>query len=383
MNFEALKKFQDGLTEWRIPGCDCEVRVNHETVYRHHAGYANLETRRPMKGNEFYYLWSASKVMTVTLALRLYEEGRFLLTDPLSEYVPEFAEMTVAERQADGTVVRRKAENPIRILDLFRMTAGFGYNMNTPEILALIEKREGHATAKDMLSAFACQELNFEPGDRWGYSLGHDVLGGFVELLAGETLGEYARKNVFLPLGMEETSYGLPNRPDFEERRITQYRYNAETDSHSLDDGVPSHFLTPDYHSGGAGIVSTVDDYIKFVDALACGGVGKTGERIIGSRTIDVMRRNFLNEHQMRTTKSWSQLAGYGYGLGVRTYVDHTVSGSLGPVGEFGWQGAAGALVIADPENKVAIFYAQAMRNNQEPYILPRLRNLVYTCLER
>ena len=180
---------------------------------------------------------------------------------------------------------------------------------------------------------------------------------------------------------MTETTFGIPARADFKERLATPYIYDEANDSHDLD-GIPRHFLTPEYDSGGAGLVSTLNDYILFVDALANGGVGANGARILSPSTIDLMRTNFLDEHQRRTM-TWTQLSGYGYGLGVRTHIDHTKSGSLGPDGEFGWQGAAGTMVIADPSNRLAVFYAQHMRNSQEPYILPRLRNVVYACLQR
>ena len=138
--------------------------------------------------------------------------------------------------------------------------------------------------------------------------------------------------------------------------------------------------LGPAYDSGGAGLVTTVDDYIRFADMLAMGGVGLTGERILSKATIDLMRTNHLNDAQMKDF-CWIQMAGYGYGLGVRTMVDRT-RGALSPVGEFGWGGAAGAYVLIDPDNRVTAYYAQHMLNNQEPYVHPRLRNLIYSCLE-
>ncbi len=381
MNFKALRDFQDFLTSWRLSGCDCEVRVAHETVHRYRSGYADFEEKRLMRGDEFYYLWSSSKVITAALALKLYEEGRFLLTDPLSAYAPEFAEMQVSEEQSDGTRILRPAKKPILVRDLFTMSAGFNYDLESDAIREVIRAKNGHATARDMLSAFAKHPLYFEPGERWSYSACHDVLGGFIELISGKRLRDYAREAIFEPLGMTDTSYGTPSRADFAERMMKQYIFDDATESRKIEYGEPSHMLTPDYDSGGAGVVSTVDDYITFADAMASGGVAKNGERILTAATIDLMRSDFLGER--RKDMTWSQLTGYSYGLGVRTLVDRVSAGSLGPCGEFGWQGAAGTYVIIDPENRVAVFFAQQMRNSQEPYIAPRLRNHVYACLGR
>ena len=114
---------------------------------------------------------------------------------------------------------------------------------------------------------------------------------------------------------------------------------------------------------------------------MANGGVGANGNRILSRRTIDLMRENALNEEQMRDI-TFGQYCGYGYGLGVRTMVNRSVGGSVGPVGEFGWAGAAGAWVMIDPGNNLAAFYCMHMLNNQEDYIVNRLRNIIYSCLD-
>ena len=138
--------------------------------------------------------------------------------------------------------------------------------------------------------------------------------------------------------------------------------------------------LGPAYDSGGAGLITSVDDYIRFADMLAMGGVGATGERILSKAAIDLMRLNHLNDVQMKDI-NWIQMTGYGYGLGVRTMTDKT-RGSLSPVGEFGWGGAAGAYVLIDPEREMSVYFAEHMRNSLEPFVHPRIRNILYACLE-
>ena len=134
------------------------------------------------------------------------------------------------------------------------------------------------------------------------------------------------------------------------------------------------------YDSGGAGIITTVDDYAKFAAALANSGTGLNNNRILSSATVRLMKTNQLNEAQ-RKTMNWRRLRGYGYGLGVRTLIDKAESGSNSSIGEIGWGGAAGATIIADTEEKVALFYAHHMLNPQEEYYQPRLRNVLYSCL--
>ena len=139
--------------------------------------------------------------------------------------------------------------------------------------------------------------------------------------------------------------------------------------------------LGSEYESGGAGLISSVDDYIKFANVLCNKGKTQKGEKILSECTIDLMRTNHLDKTSMKDF-NWIQMRGYGYGLGVRTMIDKAKGGSLSSIGEFGWGGAAGTYAMIDPENEITVFYAQHMLNNQEPYVHPRIRNIVYQCLE-
>lgn len=381
MDFTYLRDFQDRLTSWRIPGNDCMVKIGHETVYRYQSGFSNMEEGKKMQGDELYYLWSCSKPITCTLALKLYEQGLYLLNDPLYEYMPEFKDMTVAHKNEDGTTRLEPAKNPIRVRDLFTMSAGFTYNMNTPEIQAVKEATNGRCPTREIAKAVAKSPLQFEPGTRWSYSLCHDVLSAFIETVAGMRTRDWAKKVLFDPLGMDDTCYNLPS-PEKMARMAVQYNFRDDLDKALPTAGTCGHMLGSEYDSGGAGIVSTIEDYMKFATAMANGGAAENGERVLASSTIDMMRTNCLNETQLKDF-SWSQLCGYGYGLGVRTMIDPITAGTGGAVGEFGWGGAAGAYLILDPARKLAVVYAHHMLNNQEPWFSPRLRNVVYACLDR
>jgi len=218
------------------------------------------------------------------------------------------------------------------------------------------------------------------------------VLGAVVEVISGKRFRDYVKENIFDPLDMQNSLY---HNESVRDRMAVQYKYfdgGAEDNiarqagAIAAADGYykpvgqeTTGVLGPEFDSGGGGITTTIADYSKFCTALANGGVGATGEKILSSGTIDLLRTNQLSERQMKNF-IWPQLKGYGYGLGVRTLIDKA-AGSTGNLGEFGWGGAAGATVLVDPKEKLSVFYAHQMLNPQESYYQPRLRNVVYGCI--
>lgn len=376
MNFKKLEEFLDHLTSWRIPGCDCTVHIGYDEVFRYQSGYADIESKTPMTPDRTYCLYSAGKVITCAAGMTLFEQGKFLFNDPLWEYIPSFKEMYV--KTADGELV--KAKNEIKVRDIFMMTAGLTYDVSSPSIKKVREENGDNCTTAQIVDAIANEPLIYEPGTFWSYSLGHDVVGRLIEVVSGKTFGEYLQEALFDPLDMKDTGFELTS--DRLARMASKYRYIVDEDRLEKTDHTNVYKISGRYESGGAGLVSTVNDYIKFADAMANGGVGKNGNRILTNASIDLMRTNHLTEKTYGNF-GWKQNAGYGYGLGVRTMVDKAAGDSLSSVGEFGWGGAAGAYAMIDPSKKMAIFYAQHLLNNQEPYVHPRIRNLVYYGLEQ
>lgn len=391
MNFTPLKDFMDRLTAWRIPGNSVSVYYKGNEVFRYMSGYSNLEKREPMSEGKLFNIYSCSKPITVTAALQLFEKGYFLLDDPLYDIIPEYREMYV--KNPDGTVV--KAKNAITIRHLFTMTAGLDYNLGSDSI----QKKAYEITDKKMntLTVAKCiaeEPLSFEPGEKWQYSLCHDVLAATVEAISGKKFRDYVKENIFEPLEMSNSFYHTDET--MYDRICEQYRFvdSTETDFVKLQSGkiasnggtienvgkTVGYVLGDEYDSGGAGVTTTVEDYAKFAAALANHGEGISKNRILASSTVELLRTNQLNATQMQTF-NWPQLKGYGYGLGVRTMTDKAVGGSLGNIGEFGWGGAAGATVIVDPDINLGVFYTHHMLNPQEHYYQPRLRNVIYTCL--
>lgn len=393
MNFTNLKQFMDDMASGRTPGNAIEVYVNGEQAFTYAAGYADLETRKPLTGKEYFYIYSCSKITTVTAGLQLLERGNFLLTDPLYDYIPEYKTMYI--RAENGEC--KEAQNPITVGDLFTMSAGLTYNFNSEGFRKAAELTNGKMDTATAIRCLAMDPLAYEPGTRWQYSLGHDALAGLISILTGMPFREYVRKNIFEPLEMNGCAYHPT--PEILEKMASQYTFVPEGQSavedlveaqkygkadkgHFLNVGkVNSHIRGEEYDSGGAGIITTVSDYVKLMAALANYGKGLTGERILSSASIDLLRTNRLNEVQ-RKDFNWKQLAGYGYGLGVRTMIDKAAGGCIGSLREFGWGGAAGATALIDPERNLAVFYAQHCLNPREEYYQPRLRNILYSCLD-
>ncbi len=392
MDFQYLKNFMDYMAENKSPGNAIEVKIRNECVFKYATGFRNLEKQIPLSGDEHFNIYSCSKITTVTAALQLLEKGKFLLTDPLYDFIPEYKNMYI--KDIDGKI--HKAKEFITIGDLFSMTAGLTYNTDSDGIKKARNLTNGKMNTDIVARCIASDPLSFEPGESWQYSLCHDVLAGVVSIVEGKTFRDYVKQNIFEPLGMTNSVYHITDK--IKGNLASQYRF-IPNDGEQITDIVEAQkygksnngtfidvgtnvelILGEEYDSGGEGITTTISDYIKLMEALANFGLGETGERILSKNTVELMRTNSLNENQLKNF-NWNQLTGYGYGLGVRTLIDKAKSGSLGNIGEFGWGGAAGANAIIDPEIGLSVFYAQHCLNPREEYYQPRLRNVIYACL--
>lgn len=389
MNFKSLKDFMDRLTDGLVPGNSVSVYLKNEEVFRYSSGFADKENKIPMSGDHLINIYSCSKIATVTAAMKLIEDGFILLSDPLYNYIPEFREMTV--KTQSGEI--KKAENPITIGNLFTHTAGFNYNFNADAFKKAREKTNGKMNTLEVIRCLAEEPLSYEPGTKWQYSLAHDVLAAVVEIVSGKRFCEYVSENIFLPCGMKNFSYHAT--PEIEKKMAQQYilETKGEFDAVKAQMGMSeiggavkntglgnSHRLGLCYDSGGSGIITSVNDYALFINALANYGKAKTDEQILSKGSVELLRTNQLTDELLKYF-TWPQLKGYGYGLGVRTLISKAKGGSIGGLGEFGWGGAAGATAIVDPEIGLGVFYAHHMLNPMEDYYQPRLKNVVYKCV--
>ncbi len=380
MNFEPLKSFMDDyLGMLGVPGRDISVYRDHEEVFRYQSGFDDIEESTPVRSDALYQLYSCTKVATCVAATQLIEKGELLTTDPVYAYIPEYRHITVRSVDEKGNEVIRPAKNILTVEHLLTMTAGLDYDITRPALLDTVRRTEGRAPTLDIARALAADPFLFEPGTKYNYSLCLDVIGGLIELVSDMPLGDYMKRYIFDPLGMTETWFRVPEDQFY--RLAVQYEYDVRTGTpRKLEKGSNDLIFGTEYQSGGAGLISSVSDYVLLADALANNGVGKNGNRILSRYGVDLMRANHLGPDVLPTF-AIPQCKGYGYGYGVRSNVDPASVGNLSPVGEFGWDGMRGAYLSADPENRVAIFYAEHM-GGMHPVVLPRLRNVVYSCLE-
>ena len=394
MDFQYLKNFMDMMAAERTPGNAIEIKIGNETVFKYAAGYSDLESKTKLTGDEYFNIFSCSKITTMTAVLQLLEKGKILVTDPLYDYIPEYKTMYVKDE--DGNI--REAKSPITIGNLITMTAGFGYNFKTDAAEKTRALTNGKMNTDVFARCMAEEPLLYDPGEKWRYSLAHDILAGLITIIEGKPFRQYVKENIFDPLGMDKAVYHTDDK--IKSQMASQYRFVPTGQEGEMDivaaqeygksnDGTfvnigkeCAHVIGEEFDSGGAGITTTISDYIKLLEALANFGVGANGERVLTANAVDLMRTNALTEQQFKYF-TWVQLAGYSYGYGVRTLVDRAKAGSIGNVGEIGWGGAAGATAIVDPSINLSVFYTQHCHNPREGFYQPRLRNVIYTSLGR
>lgn len=381
MNFEPVKEFLDTcLPMLGIPGSDTIIYKGHEEVFRYQSGYDNIDLRTPVRPDALYHMYSVTKVSTCVAATQLIERGEIMITDPVSAYFPEYKNITVRVKNPDGTTEIRAAKKPLLVKHLLSMTGGLDYDLNRSGIRRVKENTDGRCPTLDIVRALAEDPFIFDPGENYQYSLCLDVVGGLVELVSGKKLGDYMKENIFEPLGMKNTSFGLTDSKLA--RLATQYLYDENTKMpREVAKDYNPYVFGSEYDSGGAGLISTVEDQILLADALTHLGMGKSGNRILSSYGTNLMRTNILNDIQRSTFNNAVQAKGYGYGYGVRTNMHPEEGGNLMPVGEFGWDGARLSYISSCPESGISIFHAEHM-GRFHGTVIPRLRNVIYSCMD-
>jgi CubicO group peptidase (beta-lactamase class C family) len=354
---ERLRRVDDVvrryIDEKKVAGAVTLVARRGRVVHYEAQGLRDVESEEPMRTDAIFRMASSTKPVTGVAVLMLIEEGKVALTDPVSKFIPEFKGPKVAVEK-DGDVQLVPAEREVTIRDLMTHTSGLasggaGRRQAPPELL-----RPGGAgaTLTEGVSRFAVLPLDFQPGTRWRYSglAGIDALARVVEVASGQPFDEFLRRRIFEPLGMEDTSFVVPEgRRD---RVVAVHRRAGD----GLEK-VPSSIRFPEtYSSGAGGLSSTAADYFRFGQMLADGGQ-LDGKRLLSPRGVELYASNHVGELFVGQA---GRPRGMGFGLTVEVVVDPVQAGTFRSRGSFGWDGAFGTHFFVDPKERlVAVLLIQ------------------------
>ncbi|GLR16949.1 serine hydrolase domain-containing protein [Portibacter lacus] len=360
---------QSFVTAGDIAGGSALIIEKGKEVYYNHFGFADRENKTPFDRKTIVQIYSMTKPITGTALMTLHEDGKFQLDEPLSNYAPEFENMTVYKGVAgNGQILTEQVNREITIRDITRHTTGFAGpgNSGLGELVKNADALNRENTLTEMAIKIGATPLLFHPGSQWEYGSSVDVQAFLVERISGIPYGEYVRMNVLAPLGMDETRYFIPD----EDRSRFSAMYNRS------QDGVLSRVPDEQAHSnyvhkwpltrGGSGLTSTIDDYMKFAQMLLNNGTyGHT--TILKPETVELMSTNHLSD--TITERSWLPKrgqVGFGIDFAVRLAPPISEDENMGEVGEFFWDGAASTLFWVDPVNEMTVvLFVQLMPYDQ------------------
>ena len=353
-----------------------------DTVYRGCHGLMDIDAGKPMREDAIFRIFSMSKPVTAAAALVLFEEGRYLLDDPISRFLPAFKSMRVLVGGTAEAPLLIDAEHEITFRHLFMHTSGLVYpDANGSPVQRLCAEaswRDVDVTLADMSVVLANLPLNHHPGSAWHYGLSTDLLGYLAEVISETPFDVFLKERLFGPLGMVDTDFYAP--ADKAERVAVCYTH-AEDGALKKATKALDHKTRPSLLLGGSGLYSTATDYGRFCQMLLNGGE-LDGERVLAPRTVDLMLANHTPMDAIPVVPdAWPYREGYGMGLGVRTLVDVAQSGMPGSVGIATWQGAAGTDFWVDPKEGIyGLLMTQIMPGG--PYgPAQALRVLTYSAL--
>ena len=373
------KAIEASISQRRIAGAVAIIARHGKVAYHKAFGMADVEARRPMRTDDMFRLYSMTKPVISVALLTLYEEGRFQLTDPLEKFIPGFKNTKVFVRMDEnGRMVLEEPRRKPTIQDAFRHTPGLvsglgpgPVNERYRELGLVMEKIQ---SVREEVQTLATIPLEYHPGEQWNYGLAHDVQAYLVEYFSGMPLDRYLKERVFDPLGMKDTGYGIPRSlaprfaNNYEPSRggKLEVRESATTGLYTRFDKIPL---------GTIGLSSTAMDYIRFAQMLLNGGE-LNGVRVLGKKTVELLRQNHLPETVKATASAYAPNAS-GYGLGFSVTLSAAAEGNLGSEGAFGWSGAATTKFYIDPaEDMVAVFLAQ--RWPYDALLLNEFQTLLY-----
>ena len=377
----ALKSLVDSK---QIVGVSALIYERGQEAYFGAFGLADRENNKPFARDTVVQIFSMTKPVTGVALMQLYERGKFELDAPLAVYAPEFAEMQVyAGVDASGQPKYEAPKRPITVRDILRHTAGFNGDGAPEAVTALYRQadpRNRNNALPEVIARMARVPLAYQPGTKWSYSDAVDVQAYLVQKISGVPFDEYLKLHIFRPLGMSSTRHTiLPTDPDHPQLAALYTRNDDGTFTRQSDEEAYGYNGAAwPYKSGSAGLVSTLDDYMKFARMLL--GGGKLGRaRILKPETVRLMATDAMPKEI--TDKSWlpsKGTVGFGIDFAVRVAPPKDALESSGAVGEFFWDGAASTLFWVDPKNDIAAVLFTQMRPFDRVHLHKAFRDAVY-----
>lgn len=372
---------EDGVTA----GANLLVLRNGEEILYLEDGLADCEQKKPIRRDTIFRLYSMSKPVTAAAAMILMEQGKLDLAEPVSVYLPEYAEQYV---EKDGCFTR--VREPMKVMHLLNMTSGLTYGgerpgpeQKTQKLLNECCRRmgtDGAMTTREFAGRLGAVPLLFEPGTWWNYSLSADVLGAVIEVASGMKFGEFLEKELFEPLGMKDTAFWVPQEKQSRLARVYSTAGHGKMKPYTGNHLAISHSMNcqPAFESGGAGLVSTIDDYARFAQMLQNGG-SLDGIQILSRRTTDFFISGKLGRQEQRgfDANPGMNLPGHTYSHLMRVMEDPSQACIFGERGEYGWDGWLGCYFANLPQEKVTILMMQQKQDAGTIPLTRKIRNLI------
>ena len=371
-----------------LPGINLMILKDGEELFYCEEGYSNLEQRKKIRRDTIVRLYSMTKPVTAAAVMLLVERGLLDLAQSVAELIPGFADQKVC--QSDGTFV--PVSRPSTIRDLMNMTAGLVYlgdetaaERETTKVYEEIAENmygEHPVTTTEMANRIGRCPLKYQPGEIWQYSSGADVLGAVVEAVTGKTFGAFLREELFQPLEMPDTDFYVPEEK--QDRLMTAYMWDKDgtlVPYKGCNLAIMNDMVVPNaFESGGAGLVSTIDDYAHFAQMLMDGGVYR-GKRLMGRRTVEFLTTGSLAPEQRRGMDSWTALEGYTYGNLMRVLTDPGRVMAMGSPGEYGWDGWEGCYFANCPADRLTILMMTQKTDSGVAPVVRRVRNIIFSMI--
>ena len=371
-NPDKLTEFLNSCVERGIPSVDCIVYRDHKEIYRYLTGTVDNDRKIPVSKDQRYIMFSMTKVQTMTAVMQLIEQGKLSMEDEVGKYLPAYYNIKIKTDEGE-----KEADSPMLIKHLLSMQSGLDYDLSRPGILRVLKEKGSKATTRELVDSFTESPLLFNPGTHFCYSLSHDVAAAVIEVVSGKKFSEYLDENIWKPLGMNNTFFAKPDNEGVE--GLARQFINNETGIVPMDQSC-CYQLSDAYESGGAGLISTTEDYAALADTLACGGISAKGVRILKPETVELIKQNLLCDASMKEIAANMGRTGYGYGCGMQVLLQPELIGSKAPAGVFGWDGAAGSAIQMETKSKVSFVYSMHVRNCGFAYgeVHPGLREIIF-----